>query len=546
MPRELRSKCEAGSARWAERRVRWLSMGLSEADFDRPKVAIVNTSSKLSLCFQHVDGLAVVVAEAIRNAGGVPLEIRTAAPSVFRNGARRSRHLIPVSALILADIQTQVEGAELDGMVLLSSCDETTPAHLMAASRLNIPSIVVTCGYQPGDQCGDRQSDVEAAYKGVVAVREKTMPLGTLAKLTASLTNGTGTCSSLSTTNSMHCMAEALGMAQAGNAPIRAGSALLEDYAASAGAQIIQLIDLAIKPRDIMTAAAFRNAVRVAIAIGTSVNVMRHLGDLAAESGVDVNITTEFEAAATVGQITRLRPNGPDRIESFSDAGGCSGAMHQIASVLDLDAITVSGQTLAENLAGRPTPNSAIIRPLNAPFRREPGLVILRGNLAPQGAISKLSAMPSNVRHFLGPAVVFECEADATDAVSDRRISEGQVVVLRIKCSTEPQEKVQASSLLAKLSHGGLSDRTAVICDAELGGETNGIMLCQVLDPSVDGDPLAAVRTGDMIDIDLNARSINLRLSPIEIQERMAASLRPYSAGSEAWPNAFRQLARSR
>jgi dihydroxy-acid dehydratase len=542
-PRKLRSQFEPGTTRWAVRRAQWLAMGLKEEDFDKPKIAIVNSSSKLSVCFSHLDGVALVVAEAIRAAGGVPLEIRTATPSDFVTSAgKQGRYLMPTRDLMVNDIEVQVEGAELDAMVLLSSCDKTTPAHLMAAGRLNVPSLIVACGYQLGDQCGDRHNDIEEVYKSVGALKARKITLKQLTDMTCTAITGPGVCAGLATANSMHCMAEALGMALPGNAPIRAGSEALNDYARRAGAQIMELVAKDIRPRQIMTAAAFRNAVRTAVAIGTSVNVPRHLIATAIESEVDVDVIKEFEGAVEVPQVTQVRPNGPDRIETFAEAGGVSGAMKQIAALLDTSVMTVSGRTLKENLADRPAPDVAVIKPLAAPFRAEPGLMIIRGNLAPQGAVVKLSAVPAHVRTFSAPAIVFEDEALAIAGLETGKVKRNQVVVLRMLGPKGGPGTVFAASFMAALIGAGLGDGVAVVTDGELSGLNSGITIGQVMPEAAEGGPLAAVQDGDTINIDLHKRTIALQIPEAELKKRLS-SLPPRPPTTEkGWLAQYQQL----
>jgi dihydroxy-acid dehydratase len=542
--RKLRSQFTPGTTRWAVRRAQWLAMGLTEEDFDKPKIAIVNSSSKLSVCYQHLDGVSQVVQDSIRAAGGVPLEIRTVAPSDFVTSAgKQGRYLMPTRDLLVNDVEVQVEGAELDAMVLLASCDKTTPAQLMAAGRLNVPSLIVTCGFQLGSQCGDHHVDIEEVYNSVGAYKAKKITLENLTEMTCHAIKGPGVCAGLATANSMHCMAEALGMALPGNAPIRAGSAELNAYATRAGQAIMDLVAKDIRPRQIMTAAAFRNAVRTAVAIGASVNVMRHLIAAAIESECDVDIIREFEeAGALVGQITKVRPNGPDRIEDFAGAGGCAGAMKQLQSVLDTSVMTVSGRTLAENLAGRPAPDETVIAPLSRPFRAEPGLIIVRGNLAPDGAVVKLSAVPANVRRFIGPANVFEDENYAIAAIESSKIAPGSVVVLRMMGPKGGPGTVFAASFMAALVGAGLGNTVAVVTDGELSGLNSGITIGQVMPEAAEGGPLAVVRDGDTIAIDLNHRTIALELSPQELKARLEA-LPPLAPTSEkGWLAMYRQL----
>ncbi len=519
-----RSNFTPGTTRWAVRRAQWLAMGIREEDFDKPKIAVVNSSSGLSVCFQHLDGVAETVKQAIRAAGGVPFEIRTVAPSDFVTSAgKQGRYLMPSRDLLVNDIEVQVEGAQLDGMVLLSSCDKTTPAHLMAAGRLNVPAIVLTCGFQLGADCGGRENDIEEVYKAVGAVKARRMTLCDLKEMTRSAIKGPGVCAGLATANSMHCMAEALGMALPGNAPVRAGSERLDEYARAAGARIVELVNQDIRPRSILTPTAFRNAVRVATSIGCSVNVVRHLTAAAVEAECDVDVLAEFDAAARLPQITQIRPNGPTRIEAFAEAGGVSGAMIALLPELDGSALTVTGATLVENLAVRPAPDPEIIRPLERPFRAEPGLVIVRGNLAPDGSVVKLSAVPAAVRRFKGPAIVFEDEAAAIDAIERGEIKAGQAVVLRMLGPKGGPGTVFAASFMAALVGAGFGSEVAVITDGELSGLNSGITIGQVMPEAAEGGPLAAVQDGDIIEIDLEARRITLDVSEQALAERIAA-----------------------
>jgi dihydroxy-acid dehydratase len=292
-----------------------------------------------------------------------------------------------------------------------------------------------------------------------------------------------------------------------------------------------------------MTAGAFRNAVRTAVAIGASVNVLRHLLATAIETECDVDIIREFEEAASlVGQITKVRPNGPDRIEDFAAAGGCAGAMKQLQDVLDTSVMTVSGLTLGENLAARPAPDERVIAPMSQPFRAEPGLVIIRGNLAPDGAVVKLSAVPANVRRFIGPAAVFEDENDAINAIEQSKIAAGSVVVLRMLGPKGGPGTVFAASFMAALVGAGLGETVAVVTDGELSGLNSGITIGQVMPEAAEGGPLAAVRDGDTIAIDLNRKSIALELTPKELAERLAALPPLPPTREKGWLAMYRQL----
>lgn len=542
----LRSNFEPGTTRWAVRRSQWLAMGLSEADLEKPKVAVVNSSSQLSVCYQHLDAVSALVQKAIRAAGGVPFEIRTVAPSDFITSAgRNARYLMPSRDLLVNDIEVQVEGAELDGMVLLASCDKTAPAQLMAAGRLNIPSILVACGYQQGGRCGGRTVDIEDVYESVGKVKAGRMSLDELKSMTCTAITGPGVCAGLGTANSMHIIAEALGMTLPGNAPIRAGSERLDEVAAEAGQQILEMISKDLRPRQIMTPGAFRNAVSVALAIGASVNCVRHLTAIAAEAEVDVNILDLIdECGLDIPQLTSVRPNGAARIEDLDEAGGCCSVMSALRSRLDLSAIGVTGMTQEQNLAHVPAPDGNIVRPLSNPARPDPGLIVVRGNVAPIGAIAKLSAVPEHARQFSGRAKVFEQEADAIAGLQDKSIVKGDVIVLRGMGPLGGPGTVFAASFMAALVGAGLGGSVAVLTDGELSGLNSGITIGQIMPESAEGGPLAIVQDGDLIEIDLGAKRVTLAIADDDFDQRMISLPVVEPKLPKGWLGQYRRLVR--
>jgi len=516
----LRSNFERGSTRWAVRRSQWCAMGMREEDFDKPKIAVVNSSSTLSVCYIHLDEVSREAQKAIRDEGGLAFEIRTAAPSDFVTSAGlKARYILPSRDLIVNDIEVMVEGACLDGMLLLGSCDKTTPAHLMAAARLNIPSIVVPCGYQLGGHCGGREVDIEEVYKAVGTVATGRMTVDELESWTKVAIKGPGVCAGLATANSMHIMTEALGMALPGTTPIRAGSAKLFDVARRAGARIVELVAEDLRPRKILTPSALRNAIRVAIAMGASVNVVRHLAAIATEAELDLDVVRCFEELGRdIPQLTQIKPNGSHRIEDLEAAGGTQAVQSRLRERLDLDAVTVTGRRLGEVLEHPIRINEEVVRPLDRPFRPEPGLVILRGNLAPDGAIMKISAVPGALRAFEGPAKVFEDEDAAIQELAKGRIRAGDVVVLRMMGPVGGPGTVFACSLMAALVGAGLGDEVAVVTDGELSGLNRGITVGQVMPEAACGGPLAVVREGEMICIDVTRRRIDLKADDLEVR----------------------------
>ncbi|WP_231711430.1 dihydroxy-acid dehydratase domain-containing protein [Xanthobacter dioxanivorans] len=465
------------------------------------------------------------------------------APSDFVTSAgRQARYLMPSRDLLVNDVEVQVEGAELDGMVLLASCDKTTPGQLMAAARLNIPSIVVPCGYQLGGHCAGKEVDIEEVYKSVGALKSGAISLADLTAMTCSAITGPGVCAGLATANTMHVLAEALGMALPRSAPIRAGSQALMANAARSGAAIVDLVNRDLRPRDILTPAAFRNALRVAVATGCSVNCVRHLAAVASEAEMDFDVVAELEAVADIPQLTTVRPNGPHRIEDLDAAGGCRGVMRELAGVLDTSVVTVSGRPLAELLAEAPEPDRRFIRPLADPFRAEPGLAILRGSLAPDGAVVKISAVPAHVRRFSGRARVFEDENTAIKALETHSIAAGDVVVLRGLGPRGGPGTVFAASFMAALVGAGLGGGVAVVTDGELSGLNSGITIGQVMPEAAEGGPLALVASGDMIVIDITTRRVDLDVSEAELAARRTVWKAPDHSKVRGWLGQYAAL----
>ncbi|WP_021593707.1 dihydroxy-acid dehydratase [Actinomadura welshii] len=510
-PRPLRSNFEPGTTRWAVRRAQWSAMGLTQEEQHRPKIAIVNTSSRLSVCFAHLDDVAGVVADAVREAGGLPLEIRTTAPSDFVTSAgRKARYLMPTRDLIVNDIEAAVEGAQLDAMVCLSSCDKTTPAHLMAAARLDLPAILVIGGYQGGGTLAGCSVDIDTVYESVGALASGRMGVDELGRLADHAIKGPGVCAGLATANTMHVLAEALGMTMPGSAPVRANSRAMLARAAEAGRRIVSLVHEGVTARQILTADALENAVEVALALGGSVNCVRHLTAVAQEADLDVDVVAAFERKGKDAvQLAAIRPNGSHQVWDLERVGGAQAVLRALLPRLHRDALTVSDRTVAELAERAPRPDGQVLRSPSNPVRPEPGLLIVRGTLAPEGAIVKAAAVGSARRRFSGPARVFAGEDAAITALGTSAIDPGDVIVLRGMGPRGGPGTVFAASFVAALNGAGLGGQVAVVTDGELSGLNHGLVVGQVMPEAADGGPLAGVLDGDLITIDLDARRLD-------------------------------------
>lgn len=524
-----RSDFEPGSTRWAVRRAQWRSMGIREEDMHKPKIAVINTSNKLSCCYIHLDELSAIVQQAIRNAGGLPFEVRTVAPSDFVTSAgKKARYLMPTRDLMVNEVECMIEGAVLDGMICLSSCDKTTPAHLMSAARLNIPTLLLTCGYQIGGACSnekfeDQFFDIDDVYEQIGALATGSIDLKDLTDMTDVAIQSPGVCAGLGTANSMHIVAEAIGMSLPGNSPIWANGRKVKEYAQAAGKKIVELTVRQVLPRSIITEKSIQNAIMTVLAVGGSVNTVRHLAAIATEAELPIDVVKLYEQyGKDIKLLTSVRPNGPFRTEDLEAAGGTTAVMNQLRNYLNLDALTVTEKTVGENIEKSVIKNTQVIRTLDNPISQRPGVAILRGNIAPDGAIVKLSAVPGELEKFSGPANIYEGEDEAIAALGEGKIHKGDVIVLRNMGPAGGPGTVFACSFVAAINGAGIAEHVAVITDGELSGLNRGIIVGQLMPEAAMGGPLAVVKQGETIQINFNELTINMDVPQEEIDQRLA------------------------
>jgi len=527
MKKPLRSNYEPGSPREAARRAQWRALGLTDQDMLKPKIAVVNSSSELAICFSHLDGIAKLVKEAVREAGGWPFEIRTAAPSDFIIGAGASGGYILASRdLIVNDMEIAVEGAQLDGMICLSSCDKTPPAHLMAAGRFNIPTILVIGGYQRSGEYDGKHVDIEDVFLGSVQAAYGKISRETLIGMSNNAIRSPGVCAGMATANSMHVACEALGMSLPGSAPVLANSPVMIENARRSGRRIVEMVLEDLKPRDILTPGAFRNAVAAVLSVSGSINCIKHLQATAIEAGLDLDVFRMFNDLGTkVPVLSAVRPNGPDSIEDFEAAGGARALLKQLAPLLDLTALTVTGRSLEQNLAEAAVVNDDVIRPLHRAYSDKASITILQGSLAPESAIVKLGLRgPGRVAQFSGPAIVYDDAAEAMRAIARGDIKRGQVLVVRgMGPKGGPAMAGPASSVVFALDAAGLQSEVAFVSDGQLSGLCNkGLTVAEVSPESAIGGPLSLVENGDRISIDVDRHTIELEVPAAELQARRA------------------------
>ncbi|EJL73460.1 dihydroxyacid dehydratase/phosphogluconate dehydratase [Variovorax sp. CF313] len=545
MTRPLRSNFPRGSYLWSVRNAHWRALGIPEEDCEKPKIAIVNSSSELAACFSHLDRVAAEIKAAIRAAGAVPFEIRTAAPSDFITGAgARGAYMLAARDLVTNDIEVAVEGAQLDGMVCLTSCDKTVPGQLMAAARLNIPTLLVPCGYQPSGEYKGHHMDIEEVFIGAMHAVTGNLPVEELVGMSREAIRGPGVCSGLGTANSMHIVCEALGMALPGSAPVAALSPKMMADVRAAGTRIVQMVWDDLKPRDILTPGAFANAVRAVLSIGGSLNTAKHLQAVATEGECGVDVYGMFERLGPETPVLAgVRPIGAHSIEAFEAAGGCRALMKQLEPLLDTGARTVTGGTVADNLRNAEVADAEVIRPIGRPVAPLPAIVLLRGNLAPESGLIKTGIAERKVRRFTGPAVCFWTSDAAIAALKKGEIVPGQVVVMRgAGACGGPAMGGGASRVVFAVDGAGLGDQVALLTDGHLSGLVcKGLVVAEVSPEAALGGPLGLVRDGDTITIDLDARRLDIDLTDAELQARHDGWQAPPPAHDTGWLQQYRR-----
>ena len=534
----MRSNLPVGSPRWATRRAQWRALGLTDADLTKPKIAVVNSSSSLAPCFSHLDPIAAAVRESIAAAGGVGFEIRTVAPTDFiMSAGGRGGYVLSSRDLVAADIEAVVEGAQLDGMVCLASCDKTAPGQLMAAARLDVPTLVLACGYQSHGE----GTDIEEVFLRACS-RDSTVD--GLCDLSERAITGPGVCTGMGTANSMHIVAEALGMTLPGTTPVRANSEAMWAAVRASGPAIVDAVLAERRPRAILTRAAFENAVLAVLAISGSINTVKHLQAVAREAALDLDVYRLFETLSDLARpLTAVRPNGSDSIEDFEDAGGALALLTQLGPLVRGDATTVTGESVADRVAGARVHDEAVIRPIGSPRADYPTVVVVRGSLAPESAIVKLSVTERRATTFDGTARVFEDAASAMAGIANGVVRAGDVVVLRGLGPVGTPGMGMASQPVFALAGAGLSEQVAVVTDGQLSGLVNkGIVVGEVRPEAALPGPLGLVADGDRIAIDLTARRVDLLVDEAELARRVPRS--SVHDGLNGWLPVFADITR--
>ncbi|MEE0390029.1 MAG: dihydroxy-acid dehydratase, partial [Agathobaculum sp.] len=426
--------------------------------------------------------------------------------------------------LIADSVETLAQAHQLDGLVLIPNCDKIVPGMLMAAARLNIPSILVSGGPMLAGHFGGEEVSLSKTFEAVGAYKAGMMDEATFYEAECNSCPGCGSCAGMYTANSMNCLSEAIGMALPGNGTTPAVSAARIHLAKHAGMKIMELIEKDIKPRDILTPAAFRNALTCEMAIGCSTNSVLHLLAIANEAGVPLQLETLNELSGKVPNICHLAPAGPHHIEQLYMAGGVPAIMKELTKrdFLDLSLITCTGRTVGENLEGVVNRNPEVVRPLENPYSQTGGIAVLWGNIAKNGCVVKRSAVAPEMMVHEGPARVFDCEEDAISAIYNGRIVPGDVVVIRYegpKGGPGMREMLNPTSALAGMK---LDTTVALITDGRFSGASRGASIGHVSPEAASGGEIGLVEEGDIISIDIPNSKVNVNISDEEMEARRA------------------------
>lgn len=505
------------------------SIGYQHEDLDRPLIAIIHGWNEISPGHFHLKQIAKFAKAGVLSAGGTPAEIPVPGICASSSGAAtRFMYKFPWRDIAAYFIEIMINLNDFDGAVLIPTCDDVVPSYLMAAARTNVPSIIVNGGYMQPGLCKGKwiiPNDVQLEY-GKYQLGE--IGLEELKEIVDCASTGPGACPNMGTANTMMAATEALGMCLPGNGSVPATSARLMRMAKTAGKQIIYLVERNIMPSDIMTKKAFENAMRVVLAIGGSTNDLIHIPAIAKELDIDLDLDLWDKLSRETPLICKIRPNHPKyTMKDLDEAGGIRTVMKELAPLLYVDQLTVNGRTLKENLEGIQVLNHKIIRPIKNSYSSEGGIAILKGNLAPEGAVVKQSAIPYSMLKHSGPARVFDREEDAIEELTKGRIKPKSVIVIRYqgpKGAPGTNELIEIMHLIVGM---GFIDSIALLTDGRFSGGNFGLAVGHVSPEAMDSGPIAVVKDGDYIEIDVPKRRLWPNVDKMEIAERLKVWSKP-------------------
>lgn len=499
------------------------ALGLTDEEIQRPFIGVVSAKNEIIPGHMHLDKIAEAVKAGVRIAGGTPIEF----PAIgvcdgIAMGHIGMKYSLASRELIADSIESMALAHGFDALVLIPNCDKIVPGMLIAASRLNIPAIVVSGGPMLSMDFKGKFRDLNTAFEAVGAYKAGNIDESELLELENAACPSCGSCSGMFTANSMNCLCEVLGMALPGNGTIPAVYSERIRLAKQAGMKIMELLEKNIRPRDIITPDSLYNALRVDMALGCSTNSMLHLPAIAYEAKAPISLEYANEISSQTPNLCHLAPAGEHHVQDLYAAGGVTAVMNELSkkNLLKLDTITVTGKTQGENIANHPVLDYTVIRPIDNPYSQTGGIAVLKGNLAVDGSVVKRSAVAPEMLVHSGPAKVFDSEEEAIDAIYKGKIVKGDVVVIRYegpKGGPGMREMLSPTSAICGM---GLDKDVALITDGRFSGATRGAAIGHVSPEAVEGGPIAFVKDGDIIEIDIVKCILNIKVSDEEMAKR--------------------------
>ena len=521
----MRSDAVFKGTQQAPHRSLFNALGLTEEEMNRPLIGIVSSYNEIVPGHMNIDKLVEAVKLGVAMAGGTPRVFPAIAVcDGIAMGHTGMKYSLVTRDLIADSTESMALAHQFDGLVMIPNCDKNVPGLLMAAARVNIPTIFVSGGPMLAGKVAGCKTSLSSMFEAVGAYVAGKITEEQLKEYEAKTCPTCGSCSGMYTANSMNCLTEALGMGLRGNGTIPAVYSERIKLAKHAGMQIMELVKKDIKPRDIMTEKAFMNALTVDMALGCSTNSMLHLPAIAREAGVELNVDIANEISARTPNLCHLAPAGHTYIEELNEAGGVYAVMNELnkKKLLNTDVMTVTGKTMAENIAGCENMNTDVIRPIDNPYSATGGIAVLKGNLAPDSCVVKRSAVVPEMMVHEGPARVFDCEEDAIAAIKGGKIVAGDVVVIRYegpKGGPGMREMLNPTSAIAGM---GLGSSVALITDGRFSGASRGASIGHVCPEAAVGGPIALVEEGDLIKINIPENKLELAVSDEELAARKA------------------------
>lgn len=499
------------------------ALGMTKEEMDRPLVGIVSSYNEIVPGHMNLDKIVEAVKMGVAMAGGTPIVFPAIAVcDGIAMGHIGMKYSLVTRDLICDSTEAMALAHQFDALVMVPNCDKNVPGLLMAAARINVPTVFVSGGPMLAGHVKGEKRSLSSMFEAVGSYTAGSMSAEDVQEYEEKVCPTCGSCSGMYTANSMNCLTEVLGMGLRGNGTIPAVYSARLRLAKHAGMKVMELLEKNIRPRDIMTEKAFLNALTVDMALGCSTNSMLHLPAIAHEAGVELNVDIANEISARTPNLCHLAPAGHTYIEELNEAGGVYAVMNELnkKGLLYTDLMTVTGQTVGENIKDCVNKNTEVIRPVENPYSQTGGIAVLKGNIAPDSAVVKRSAVAPEMMKHSGPARVFDCEEDAIAAILGGRIVSGDVVVIRYegpKGGPGMREMLNPTSAIAGM---GLGSEVALITDGRFSGASRGASIGHVSPEAAVGGPIALIEEGDIIDIDINANSLNVRLTDEELAAR--------------------------